>query len=383
MTTVAALSTAIGGAFVACSGKPSFSLLGHMISFAAGVMLYLSFVELLPGAMEEVGEIPAQLAFFIGFVGFGGLLYFVPNKEHSHDIEVQEADKALKKSISKTSLMKPAAFEPEECTKDSNEESSKIEGVKTQVQDNQVVVNDIDHAEEEVVVTAVENGSGNDSVEISGVNTEESPGDVVVQLDDMNENENENESKTDDDSATTVAATGEEEEDVSAENPLDDLVFSAVERAHLLKTGLITAAGIALHNFPEGVAVYLSSLQGLEVGLPLTFSIALHNIPEGMAVAFPIYNATGSRWQAFLYSLLSGLCELFGAVLFGIIFRSVLTERVVTTMLAGVAGIMVFICVKELYPTSSKYLSSGNATVSNVIGMAVTAAGLQLLSALG
>ncbi|KAL5211635.1 hypothetical protein ABZP36_022482 [Zizania latifolia] len=63
-------------------------------------------------------------------------------------------------------------------------------------------------------------------------------------------------------------------------------------RRQVLFSGIITAVGISLHNFPEGMAVFLGSMKGLRVGLNLAIAIALHNIPEGVAVALPLYFAT-------------------------------------------------------------------------------------------
>ena len=69
---------------------------------------------------------------------------------------------------------------------------------------------------------------------------------------------------------------------------------------------LVGRAGIALHNFPEGVAVFLASMKSQAVGLSLAVAIALHNVPEGVAVALPVYFATKSRWMGFKYAFLSG-----------------------------------------------------------------------------
>jgi len=142
------------------------------------------------------------------------------------------------------------------------------------------------------------------------------------------------------------------------------------ERQHsLLMVGIITALGISLHNFPEGIAVYLSCMKGIHVGLPLAIAIAAHNIPEGMAVAAPIYNATKSKWQAFKWSFISGACEPVGALLFGYFFTKYFTEYLVQSVLAGVAGIMVYLSVKELMPATLQYVKPGPATISNTIGM--------------
>ncbi|MBA0736092.1 hypothetical protein Gogos_009679, partial [Gossypium gossypioides] len=51
-------------------------------------------------------------------------------------------------------------------------------------------------------------------------------------------------------------------------------------RRQVFFSGIITAIGISLHNFPEGMAVFLGSMKGLRVGLNLALAIALHNIPE-------------------------------------------------------------------------------------------------------
>ncbi len=103
----------------------------------------------------------------------------------------------------------------------------------------------------------------------------------------------------------------------------------------LWTAGVLTAVGIAAHNVPEGIAVYVACLRGVSVGLPLAIAIAAHNIPEGMAVASPILGATGSRWLAFKYTLLSGLCEPAGALLVGYLFTSYINHYAIQCMLAA------------------------------------------------
>lgn len=146
----------------------------------------------------------------------------------------------------------------------------------------------------------------------------------------------------------------------------------AAARRNLLTVGLVTAFGISLHNFPEGIAVYLSCLaRGPAVGLPLTLAIAAHNIPEGMAVAAPLYSATGSRWQAVKYTVLSGMCEPLGAVVVALALGPFMTEWVVQVLLAAVGGIMVVMSLKELVPTTLTYIPADRACYSFLAGMVV------------
>ena len=48
----------------------------------------------------------------------------------------------------------------------------------------------------------------------------------------------------------------------------------------LHRMAVITAIAIALHNFPEGLATFVSTLNDPSVGIPIAFAIAIHNIPE-------------------------------------------------------------------------------------------------------
>src|SRR4030066_216184 len=57
----------------------------------------------------------------------------------------------------------------------------------------------------------------------------------------------------------------------------------------LLRTGLFVALGIGIHNFPEGMATFYSSLSDIELEIAIAVAIAIHNIPEGLAVSVPVY----------------------------------------------------------------------------------------------
>ncbi|PRP73493.1 hypothetical protein PROFUN_02502 [Planoprotostelium fungivorum] len=246
LTTISGLSTSIGGAVVLMGGNPSTRSLGHMLSFASGVMLEISFIDMLPEAVSSIGFFEANLYFFVGMLLCGSMVYLIPE-----------------------------------------EDLSKLAGGKTKDQEKE--------------------GS-------------------------------------------------------------------------LLRAGMITALGISLHNFPEGIAVYLSCLRGIGMGLPLAIAISIHNIPEGMAVAVPIYAATKDRWQAFKWCTLSGLCEPVGALIAGVFLTSILTEHMVQCSLAMVAGVMVFLCLKELLPTTLKYIDAGEAVISHMVGMFIIFISVHLLS---
>jgi ZIP family zinc transporter len=124
---------------------------------------------------------------------------------------------------------------------------------------------------------------------------------------------------------------------------------------HLLRTGMFTAIVIAIHNFPEGMATFISSIQQPSLGVAIAIAIAIHNIPEGISVAIPVYCATGNKKKAFGWSLLSGIAEPIGAVIAYLILLPILNDTVFGVLFAAIAGIMVFITLDELLPTAREY----------------------------
>ncbi len=139
------------------------------------------------------------------------------------------------------------------------------------------------------------------------------------------------------------------------------------------------AAAIALHKFPEGLAVFAASLGGLELGLPVAFAMALHNIPEGIAVSVPVYYATGSRKKAFLYASLTGLADPAGALIGYLLLAPFLTEMVLHSIYAAVAGVMVFVTFDGLLPMARKYGEPHLSLYGLIAGMALMAFGLAIV----
>lgn len=164
-------------------------------------------------------------------------------------------------------------------------------------------------------------------------------------------------------------------------NPEDGkLEGIGVEKDRLLKMGVFLALAIAIHNFPEGLATFLLVLDDPQIGIALAVAVAMHNIPEGIAVSVPVYYATGSKAKAFRLSFLSGLAEPAGAVIGYLILAPFLSDFLLGTLFAGVAGVMTFLAIDTLLPTA-KNSARGHLTVYGFMGgMSVMALSLVLLS---
>jgi ZIP family zinc transporter len=154
----------------------------------------------------------------------------------------------------------------------------------------------------------------------------------------------------------------------------------------LMRMGLFTALAIAIHNFPEGLATFLAALEFPNLGVAIAVAIALHNIPEGISVSVPIFYATGSRRKAFFYSALSGLAEPIGAGIGYLAIRFFfvgasggIPSEIMGVLFGAVAGIMVYISLDELLPTSKAYGKGHDSVYGLVAGMVVMALSLLLM----
>ncbi|WP_206680339.1 zinc transporter ZupT [Flaviflexus huanghaiensis] len=255
VTTAAGMATAIGGIIAFFSRKQSAGFLSAMLGFSAGVMIYVSMIEIFPQALEALtsdhGDRMGTWATVLGFFGGIGLIGFI--------------DKVV-----------PAEMNPHEITN---------------------------------------------------------------------------------------ATTG----------------IDAKQRARLMRMGLLTAAAIAIHNFPEGFATFLSTANDPEIGIPIAIAIGIHNIPEGIAVSVPIFYATGSRRKAFWLTAGSGLAEPLGALVGYLVLTAFVSDTLMGLSLAAVAGIMIFISLDELLPSAEEFGQHHVAIYSMVAGMAVMALSLLLM----
>jgi len=247
LTLLAGLSTGIGGGIAYFIKKPRVAYLSFGLGLSAGVMIYISFMELLPGAIRSLGELWALVAFFVGIGVIALIDLLIPEPQNPHHY---------------TGLDEPMA-----------------------------------------------------------------------------------------------RPTG----------------------SKLMRTGLMTALAIGIHNFPEGLATFAASLGDVKFGIFIAIAIAIHNIPEGIAVSVPIFYATANKKKAFFYSFLSGVSEPVGAIVGYLILMPFLSPALLAALLAFIAGIMIYISLDELLPMAHRY-GHGHLVIGGIVaGMLIMAISLLML----
>lgn len=129
------------------------------------------------------------------------------------------------------------------------------------------------------------------------------------------------------------------------------------EKKHenLFRVGIVSMLAIAIHNFPEGIATFMAGYESSALGTTIALAIAFHNIPEGITVALPVYIASGSRKKAFYYTFISGISEPIGAFLAFLVLQPFINGITLGLMFGLISGIMLYIAIEELLPSSKDY----------------------------
>lgn len=137
----------------------------------------------------------------------------------------------------------------------------------------------------------------------------------------------------------------------------------------LYKLGILNMLALILHNFPEGIATFMSSYKDMSLGIKLAVAIAFHNIPEGISIAVPIYYATKSKKEALMKTFLSGIAEPIGAIIAYIFLSNYITDSLISIILILVGGIMITLAIEVILPKTKNYNLKGWLYLGFMIGV--------------
>lgn len=118
---------------------------------------------------------------------------------------------------------------------------------------------------------------------------------------------------------------------------------------NLLKIGILSFISLMLHNFPEGIATFLSSMINIKLGISLTIGIMLHNIPEGICIALPLYQATKSKFKVMLSCFLVSITEPLGGIIAYLFLRNNINNFTISIILLFVSGLMITLSINNIY----------------------------------
>lgn len=144
----------------------------------------------------------------------------------------------------------------------------------------------------------------------------------------------------------------------------DEEAREIVKNNSLVQTGLLLAAGMGIHNVPQGMAIGSALLTGIAGGLSLLLFI--HNIPEGMAMAIPLRIAGARPARMLFVAFLTAIPTVAGALIGAAVAN--ISGTFLSVSFAFAAGAMLLLTVRELIPQSA-------ALASRLISVLALAAG--------
>lgn len=144
---------------------------------------------------------------------------------------------------------------------------------------------------------------------------------------------------------------------------------SQFQQKTILGTGFVLVIGIALHNFPEGLAIGSGYDASLNLGIALAVVIAFHDIPEGMALALPLRLGGYNIKKTLFISFLSGMPTAFGAFLG--YWVGGISKQAIGFCLALAGGTMLYIVCGDIIPESKQMYKGRLSAVGNILGFII------------
>jgi ZIP family zinc transporter len=149
--------------------------------------------------------------------------------------------------------------------------------------------------------------------------------------------------------------------------PDRDITDKTVRSSSYIRTGIILGLGIAIHNFPEGLAIGSGLAVNLRLGFSLAFVIGFHNVPEGVAMAMPMMVGGYSRIKTFIATIISGVPMGLGAFVGALLGE--ISPVLVSLCLSFAGGTMLYITCGELIPKSQSVYRGRASAFGVIIGI--------------
>lgn len=125
---------------------------------------------------------------------------------------------------------------------------------------------------------------------------------------------------------------------------------------NLKRIGVLNLISLVVHNLPEGMIVYMSANNSLNLGIKMCLAIMFHNIPEGIAISIPLFYSNESRERVFLCVLIASLSEPLGALLSYIAFKNIISNQIIISFIQiFTAGLMISLSLNKILREVIKY----------------------------
>lgn len=139
----------------------------------------------------------------------------------------------------------------------------------------------------------------------------------------------------------------------------------------LYKVGVVSLIVLLLHNIPEGIITFLSSINDIDIGYKIVLAIAMHNIPEGITIALPIYYGTKKRVKSVVALIIASLAEPFGAIITYLFLYKYVNQSILSIIYILVGLLMITLSVEQIFPEALSYKKNKYIVIGVLISIVV------------
>lgn len=133
-----------------------------------------------------------------------------------------------------------------------------------------------------------------------------------------------------------------------------------------IKSSILLGISIAVHNFPEGLALGSSFLTMSHLGPTLSLAMLIHDIPEGVAMAIPMKINKQSPLKIVITTILIGVPTGFGALVGA--YLGTFSPKIIALCLSFAGGTMLYIISDEMIPDAKELYKGRSSTLGLILG---------------
>ncbi len=146
------------------------------------------------------------------------------------------------------------------------------------------------------------------------------------------------------------------------------------EKKNIVHIGVLTTIALIIHNFVEGMAIYLTSANDINLGIMMALGVGLHNIPLGIIITTTLNSDKNTG--KYLFCIISLFISSFlGGLLLYLLNINTVSDIVIGSLLALTIGMLLYIIIFELYPKVKKTTNKKITIIGLVTGVIIALIG--------
>ena len=146
------------------------------------------------------------------------------------------------------------------------------------------------------------------------------------------------------------------------------------EKKNIVHIGVLATIALIIHNFVEGMAIYLTSANDINLGIMMALGVGIHNIPLGIIITTTLNSDKNTG--KYLFCIISLFISSFlGGLLLYLLNINTVSDIVIGSLLALTIGMLLYIIIFELYPKVKKTTNKKVTIIGLITGVIIALIG--------